>query len=421
MIIPKKILSVSLAAVVLAALGYVLLLRKAAPGSSAAAGSAPSASSSSTQGTPPPGQKSEEAPLPVKSAKVRRGDLIIKLKSPGQAFTEKRAVIKAEVSGIVKALSAEEGKHVKAGGILLKIDETNFTLRLESAEADRLNKLSQILLDNQFRGPEKTPDARLAERIRKSSEALEDAAGRFKRGEIGRVEYDRSRNAHEALLIEGGAKREEVQAAAKGLTQAEVDVAMARLDLERTSVRAPFDGILTGVKVSAGENVSAGQELFTIVDIREIRVAASVLESEIGKMKPGQEVDLLFTAYPGKPFKGRVLAVSPVIDPEAKTCAVHISVSNPTEELKPGMHAEVEIAADVYPDRLLVPQEAVLVRGGRRLVFAVEDGLAKWKYIEAGLENERFVEVLEGVGEGEDVIVEGHLTLAHDAKVKIVE
>jgi multidrug efflux pump subunit AcrA (membrane-fusion protein) len=100
---------------------------------------------------------------------------------------------------------------------------------------------------------------------------------------------------------------------------------------------------------------------------------------------------------------------------------VHISVSNPNEELKPGMHAEVEIAADVYPARLLVPQEAVLVRGGRRLVFAVEGGLAKWKYIEAGLENERFVEVLGGVAEGEDVIVEGHLTLAHDAKVKIVE
>ena len=200
------------------------------------------------------------------------------------------------------------------------------------------------------------------------------------------------------------------------MTQAEVAVAVARLEIGKTSIRAPFDGILTGIKVSIGENVTIGQELFTIVDIHEIRVAASVLETEIGKMKPGQEVDLRFNAYPGKTYKGRVLAVSPVVNAEAKTCAVHIAVSNPAEELKPGMHAEVEIAADVYPNRLLVPQEAVLVRGGRRLVFVVEDGLAKWKYIEAGLENERFLEVLEGVKEGDEVIVTGHLNLAHDTK-----
>jgi multidrug efflux pump subunit AcrA (membrane-fusion protein) len=89
------------------------------------------------------------------------------------------------------------------------------------------------------------------------------------------------------------------------------------------------------------------------------------------------------------------------------------------------MHAEVEIAADVYKDRLLVPQDAVLVRGGRKLVFVVENGLAKWRYVEIGLENERFAEILPstepgwGVQAGEQVIVEGHFTLAHDAKVVV--
>ena len=70
---------------------------------------------------------------------------------------------------------------------------------------------------------------------------------------------------------------------------------------------------------------------------------------------------------------------------------------------------------------LVFPQEAVLVRGGRKLAFVVENGLAKWRYIKVGLENEDFAEVLEGVKEGEPVIVEGHFTLAHDARVKIVE
>jgi multidrug efflux pump subunit AcrA (membrane-fusion protein) len=85
------------------------------------------------------------------------------------------------------------------------------------------------------------------------------------------------------------------------------------------------------------------------------------------------------------------------------------------------MHADVEIAADIYKDRLLVPQEAVLVRGGRKLVFVVEEDLAKWRYIEVGLENEDYAEVLDGVKEGEMLIIEGHFTLAHDARVRLAQ
>ena len=85
------------------------------------------------------------------------------------------------------------------------------------------------------------------------------------------------------------------------------------------------------------------------------------------------------------------------------------------------MHAEVEIAAEIYEDCLLIPQEAVLVRGGRKMAFVVEDGLAKWRYIQVGHENDDYAEVLEGIKEGEMVIIEGHITLAHDAPVRIVE
>ena len=119
-------------------------------------------------------------------------------------------------------------------------------------------------------------------------------------------------------------------------------------------------------------------------------------------------------------FKGKTKAISPIINPEDKTCTVVIEVDNPQEQIKPGMHAEVEIPAEIYKDILLIPQEAVLVRG-RKLAFAVEEGLAKWRYIQVGLENEDYAEVLEGVEEGELVIIEGHFTLAHDAKVKVVQ
>ena len=141
----------------------------------------------------------------------------------------------------------------------------------------------------------------------------------------------------------------------------------------------------------------------------------------------GREVDLRFSAFPARTFRGRIEAVSPVIDAADKTCGVYVSMDNLSEEIKPGMHAEVEFPTEIFTGRLLVPQQAILVRGGRKLVFAVEGDIAKWRYIEVGLENERFAEVLPGkepgwgVSAGDTIIVEGHGTLAHDTKVSIVQ
>jgi RND family efflux transporter MFP subunit len=416
MIFSKRTLAFSLGIIIVAALSYIFILKNGLPRNREA-----TAEAVDQPATPSAAGRVEETRLPVKTVRVGRGDLVILLKSPGEAFTEKKALIKAEVSGVIKEVKAEEGRRVRAGEVLVVLDEQSSRLRLEKAEAERLNRLSEMLLENQFGDTERKSSSSMTEELRLSNGEFEKAASRLAMGKIGQAEFDKVRNAHEVLLIEAGMKKDEIQAAAKGLTQAEIEVAIARMEIDKTKVRAPFDGIVTGVKASIGEGVSPGQDLFTLVDIGEIRVEARVLESEIGRIKSGREANLRFAAYPGRVFRGKVRAVSPVVDPETKTCGAHIVLDNPSGEIKPGMHAEVEIAAEVFRDRLLVPQEAVLVRGGRKLVFVVGDGLAKWRYIEPGLENECFVEVLEGVKEGDEIITDGHLTLAHDAEVKIVE
>ena len=416
MIFSKRTLAFSLGIIIVAALFHIFILKNGRPRTGET-----TAEAVDQPAGPSAAGRVEETPLPVKAVRVGRGDLVILLKSPGEAFTEKKALIKAEVSGVVKEVKAEEGKRVRTGEVLVVLDEQSSLLRLEKAEAERLNRLSEMLLENQFGDTEQKSPGSMTEELRLSNEEFEKAASRLAMGKIGRAEFDKVRNAHEVLLIEAGMKKDEIQAAAKGLTQAEVEVAIARMEIDKTKVRAPFDGIVTGVKASIGESVRPGQDLFTLVDISEIRVEARVLESEIGRIKSGREANLRFASYPGRVFRGKVRAVSPVVDPETKTCGAHIVLDNPSGEIKPGMHAEVEIAAEVFRDRLLVPQGAVLVRGGRKLVFVVGNGLAKWRYIEPGLENECFVEVLEGVKEGDEIITDGHLTLAHDAEVKIVE
>jgi RND family efflux transporter MFP subunit len=424
--IPKAALGGFLILVLVAAGVYFLVLDKAPakPENQAenASGEAPGGSAA-----PPPDQKVEAAPLPVKVAKAVMGDLVMTLKSPGEAYTEKRIAMKAEVGGVVKNLYATEGRHVKEGDLLVELDDREYRLRLEKLEAQRLRYLSELFLEKQFAATVQEAAPGTLDKLDKAQAAYERVSEAFKKGLMAQADLEKAQSDLELALIEAGRKKDEIMASTKGLTQAEVDVKIARMDLDKTRIRAPFAGIITDIKLSPQERIDAGRELFTLVDISRIKVKAKVLESEVGKIVAGREVGLLFSAFPGRTFKGRIEAISPVINAEDKTCAVHVTMDNPSEEVRPGMHVEVEIPTEIFKDRLLVPQQAILVRGGRKLVFAVEGDVAKWRYIEVGLENERFAEVLPGkepgwgVSAGDTVIIEGHVTLAHDTKVSIVE
>ncbi len=415
MVFSKKVLTATLSVILLGLGAYFIVIKGGLL-----------TSGDSTQASTEAEEKPTESPLPVKVAPVQRGDLIITLKSPGEAVTKLHIVMKAEVTGRIISMNVKESQHVKKGAVLLELDDREHRLSLERNEADRLETLSKLLLEKRYAGLTEGSSAVNAEG---QSALLEydQISELYQKGMISQEEYENRSRELEVTLIESGAKKDEIMEAAQGLTQAEIAVKQARLTLEKTKIKAPFSGIITNLQVSPGENVSAGTELFTLVNIIRLQVHAKVLESEIGKMKVGREVDLKFSAYPDQVFKGEVQAISPIVNPEEKTCNVIIEMVNIGEAIKPGMHAEVEIAAEIYPDRLLVPQDAILTRSGRKLVFVVEEDRAKWKYIEVGLENEFFAEVLPtddpggGIEPGDQVLIDGHFTIAHDARVSVVK
>jgi RND family efflux transporter MFP subunit len=415
----KKIWGIVFLLILLIAVGYFLFLKKAPAGSEAQPDPARISRSESEETT------SEAAPLPVKAVTVRRGDLVMTLKSPGEAFTERKVVLKIEVGGEVKNLLVREGLRVRENDALIEIDDAEYRLNLEKLEAMRLKYLSELYLEKQFAVADQEASPEVLGNLAKAQAEHEAALASFQAGKIAAADLERTQRAYELALIDAGRKKDEIIATTKGLTGAEIDVKSARRTLEKTVLRAPFSGILTDLKVSPQERIEAGREICTLVELSRMKVKAKVLESEIGKMKPGRKVDLRFSAYPGKVFTGVVESVGPIVDAEDKICPVFIAVTDSGEEIKPGMHAEVEIAAEIYTDRLLVPQDAILVRGGRKLVFVADNGLAKWRYVDVGLENEQFAEILPGVdstsgiSEGDQVIVEGHFTLAHDSKVVV--
>ena len=415
MVFSKKILTIVLIVIVLGAAAYYVFMVKGVGLKSDAAGDESE-----------PEKQPTETPLPVMVGEVFRGELIIRLKSPGEAVTNMRVDMKAEVSGKVNRLLVKESQRVQKGQILLELDDREARLALENSEATRLETLSRYILEQQFAvdSQEGTGPDRQGQNL---TQQYDEISQLYQKGMISQEDFERRSRQMEIEIIKSGAKKEEIMEVSQGLTQAEIQVKQARLTLEKSKVRAPFSGVITNIQVSPGQHVSGGSDLFTLVNIDKVQVHAKVLESEIGKMREGREVDLKFSAYPGQVFKGKVHAISPIVDPADKTCNVIVEMVNVNQAVKPGMHAEVEIAAEIYTDRLLVPQDAILTRNQRKLVFVVEGDRAKWKYIAIGLENEDYAEVLPtddpggGVEPGNQVLIDGHFTIAHDARIRIVQ
>jgi RND family efflux transporter MFP subunit len=417
MIFPKKILFLSLTVIAAALLVYYLGFKKGLlfPGRE------------STEILTEESSETVQSPLPVRVAEVVRGDLVIKLQSPGEAVTDRKVVIRSETSGKLKLLHIKEGQFVEKGELLAELDDREVLLDLEKAEASRLRVLSEILLEKQFSESSVDMGKLSAAEIESARREYELSSSQFRKGLLSEQEWEQVFKKYEKVLIESGQKKDEIMAATKGLTQQEISVKAVRLRLEKTRICAPFSGIITDILVNEQQQVSESTELFTLVDNSRVFVRAKVLESEIGKMQVGRQVKLKFSAYPDRVFKGLVQAVSPIINSQDKTCGVFISLVPPLEEIKPGMYADVEIEADIHSGKLLVPQAAIVLQSGKRIVFVVKDGVAKRTAIQTGLENEEYAEVLliegeaSGLTEGDLVIIEGHFTLAQDASVRIIE
>jgi membrane fusion protein (multidrug efflux system) len=228
------------------------------------------------------------------------------------------------------------------------------------------------------------------------------------------------------------AERDRVARAKSGLDQAQVALEQAELQLARTNIVAPFAGRVASIEFVEGQEANVGDRLLTVIDLNPIKVEVQVLESEVGYLAPGRNATILFSAFPDDVFTGTVETINPVVEQGTRTARVTVRVPNPDGRILPGMYARVSIEAREFPDRLMVPRSAILERDRRDMLFVFApdgpqgEGLAKWRYVTTGLMNDSLVEIVENpetdmVEPGEIVLTDGHYTLIHDARVRLVE
>lgn len=374
-------LSLVLAVTGLFALSACDKLRGAATGDSASADTADASGTSAsadTSATP----RSALA-LPVAVAAARDGDLVLSVTTTGQVRSDGEALLKSEVAGTVEKVLVRPGDRVKRGTPLVTLDARPFDLAIAEAQA-----------------------------------AVDEAQVRY---------YDAVAPDSIVLGRPPSDDQRRIALTRSGLQGARVRLEKAKLERERATIAAPYDGMVDRVDVSQGERVGAGTSITRVVNLGALRIEANVLEHDLPLIREGGNALISSAAAPDEQVTGRITAVLPVIDSTTRSGRAYVRLIGGSK-LRPGMYADVRLEASRLTNRRLVPARAVIERDGRPLVFVVKDGRAQWVYIQPGRTNGRETEVLPDsssglipVEVGDEVIVEGHLTLTHDAPVRVVQ
>jgi HlyD family secretion protein len=276
------------------------------------------------------GKAAAAAPQTVQA---ERRDLVLRAEASGEVEPIRTVEVKSKAGGEVLRVHVETGDYVEAGTLLAEVDPRDVQNALDQAEAELASAQVQL---------------RTARAQRQRVEALR--AGEI----VTQDEYEAAVNAEAA--------------AQTSLVRAQTDARLARERSRDVTIRAPISGtIITravepGVIIaSATGNVSGGTSLFTMADLSDIQVRARVDETDIGKVKPGQQARVTVEAYPGQSFTGTVLKVEPqaVVEQNVTMFPVLVRLANPEGLLKPGMNADVSMVTDRREGAVSVPTGAV--------------------------------------------------------------
>jgi HlyD family secretion protein len=338
------------------------------------------------------------------------------LNASGYVTARRRATVSSKVTGKVLEVFVEEGKAVRTGQILARLDDAQARSAVAVAEAQ---------LESARRGA-----AEDEARLREAELTLQRREQLMQQQVIGKAELDSARADVESRKARIALAQEQVKVAESLLNQ-------RRTDLADMVVRAPFDGIAISKDAQPGEMispVSAGggftrSGIGTIVDMSSLEIEVDVSESYIHRVHPNQPVEAVLDAYPDWRIPGHVITTVPSADRQKATVRVRIAFEQLDPRILPDMGVKVSFLTERAPDanaapaapRLLAPKSAVRSADGHAVVFVVKDGRAERRAITAGSAEGDQVEIVSGLNPGDQVVVEGPATIKDGDKVTVKE
>ncbi len=324
--------------------------------------------------------------IPVEVAEVRRDDVEDRIVTTGTLRTEENVVLSVETPGFLvlgrdgSGARLVEGSAVSAGQLVAEITGE---------------------------------DARLAAGLEATRQHLENAEEEmnrrrmlFDRGLITEEEYRRTQVTYEDAL-----RNFELSQRADEKTRLTTPIAGVVLELARDE---------DGFPVADGQMVLAGFEVARVAPIDRLIADVDLVGPELARVRPGQPVRIRHYAFDDLPITGRILRLSPTMDPEKHTFRAEVGVDNARRLLRPGMFIEAAIVAERRTGVPVAPRDAVTERAGRDVVFALDGQRAVRRDVTLGLGDDEQVEVREGLEPGERIVVRGLETLTDGTRVRVV-
>ncbi len=321
-----------------------------------------------------PGGQGPGAPggsLPVKAHITKYQTLDNKVLTTGTVLANEEVDLKSEVPGKITKILFKEGSFVKAGDLLVKINDADLQAQLQSAKSRM-----ELQKDTEYR----------------QKQLLEKEA-------ISQEDYDMTANQLQ-------------------VNQAEVELIKAQID--KTEIRAPFSGIIGLKNVSEGSFVTNSMIIASLQNINPIKIDFSIPERYSTMVNVGDEINFSITGN-DKQYVGKVYAIEPKIDPVTRTLQLRALCSNTGREILPGSFANIQLVLKKIEDAIMIPSEALIPDIKGQKVFIYRSGKAAPQQVGTGIRNDVDVQLTSGITEGDTIITSGMLQLRPGAPVTISE
>lgn len=226
----------------------------------------------------------------------------------------------------------------------------------------------------------------------------------------------------ESLYEKGGVTLNDMKNAGYNYVNAQYTVENARLQMEKTKIVSPFDGVITTLPYyTQAKEVETGSVIVQIMSYKVMLLDINLPEKYINDIKTGQSIRITNYSIPDDTLRGNITQLSPAINAQTRTFQGNIKIQNPELLLRPGMFVKADIITNKADSVIVIPKDIIMSRQRGMTVYIVNRGVANERVIFTGLENSEEVEVVRGLNMNERVVTDGFETLSHNAKVKIIK
>lgn len=349
-------------------------------------------------GKPNSNANEAEVKIPVEVMTVKLGEVIQSLSYNGDIRAEFEVKVFSKIPDRIEKFFVDAGDEVKKGQPIAKVVATTIEQAVRQAEAGLVAAKAQ--------------EANL------------------------RVDFDRAQrlkdeNAMSAQQFDGiKTQYEAVKAQAE---QAEAAVTTVKSQLDDATITAPISGVIGTRNYEAGDMANPAMPLVSIVQMDRVKIKFNATEEDLGKVAVGQNANILVKTYQDQKFSGKVVKISPVLDPLTRMAEVEVLIDNPNRFLKPGMYAQVEVITGIIENTIVVPRHVVIenttlerVNGADEVlknyyVFVVDSNKAEQKKLNVKYVNHKSIAVDSGIAIGEKLVIAGQNNLRDGAIVSVVK